>query len=1205
MERVTSFTRARGFVHPPKLASVVMALMTAALLLVAGSASATTTHPFEEAFGSAAQPSFGGASGLAVDQSSGDLLVIDSASSTVSRYNPDGTPAAFSGLGTHVIDGNGNGECATVPAACDETPQNGLSFGSPREVQIAVDNSGGATDGNIYVTQGSNHLVDIFGSDGKYLGQLTESSGGPLGESCGVAVDPGGNVYVGDFNNGVHKFVPSANPPVNSDAVATFTAVPFPCTLAAGAGSTAGFVFVDEYGAQLLKLDSSTGALQYVVSEGTNNTTSVDPQNGHVYVAKGSDVHEYDASGASAATEVSSFSNSSEVTGIAVRSSTGKVYVSRAESAQIEVFGTVIAPTTGAATNIGDSTATLHGSVNPNGVELEECKFEYGTSASYGQTAPCAETPAEIGAGFNDVPVHADLTGLAEGTTYHFRLVAKSAGQTTEGADEVFETLGPPGIEEAWAERVLRTEARLKAKIASNGSATTYHFEWGVTSGYGNSTAESGTGSAGGSKVVGAALEGLAPGTTYHWRVVATNATGTTEGPDRTFATYAPLSSDAGCPNEVFRTGPAALLPDCRAYEMVSPVDKNGGDVAFEEAGQSLLAQSSENGEKLVFSALKSFRDAPSAPFISQYLAGRGGAGWSTEPISPPRGSKLNIGIGFALGSSYKAFSSDLSIGWLRHDTDPPLAPGAPTGVANFYRRDNNSGAYEALSIGEPKNGNWRPEFQGATNDGSHTIFTINDALTPDAPDLGFEKQLYEWADGELRLVSVLPNGEPSPVESTAGSHYGSGTGELENAVDHALSDDGSRVFWSAVTFPASGGAIYMRVDGESTVPVSESVTTDDSRFWTASADGSKAIFAVEEGPLKGNLYEFDVDTQTPTLIAGEVLGQLGASDDASYLYFVSEEDLGAGAVAGEPNLYLHHAGDETFIAALSDVDVDKVNFGNTPSVINPFPSRRATRVAPDGVHIVFTSTRSLTGYDNTDTQSGEAVTEVYRYDAAAEELSCVSCNPSGARPMGARDVGGLQDSDHLWVASRIPVWQNQLYGSRALSDDGRRVFFDSFDSLVPEDANGKPDVYQWEASGSGTCEDAAGCISLISTGTSSEASVFMDASASGDDVFIATKSSIAAQDPGLIDVYDARVGGGFPPPSILVHCVGDACQSVPEPLQFPAPASASFRGAGNPSAAKARRSCRARSRRHGTAKPRSKRQLAKHCRRNRRRAGR
>jgi hypothetical protein len=190
-------------------------------------------------------------------------------------------------------------------------------------------------------------------------------------------------------------------------------------------------------------------------------------------------------------------------------------------------------------------------------------------------------------------------------------------------------------------------------------------------------------------------------------------------------------------------------------------------------------------------------------------------------------------------------------------------------------------------------------------------------------------------------------------------------------------------------------------------------------------------------------------------------------------------------------------------------------------------------------------SDRSLTGYDNTDVVSGQPDEEVYLYDARRNHVVCVSCNPTGARPRGVFDAGeGAQLLvDHSeqwkrhWLAGSIPGWTpvdlgHANYQSRYLSDNGR-LFFDSPDLLVPQDTNGKENVYEYEPPGEGDCEttssafdaSAGGCLRLISSGTSSDESAFLDASASGNDVFFLTAARLVPQDvDSIFDVYDAHV---------------------------------------------------------------------------------
>jgi hypothetical protein len=1203
----------------------VFAAILAAMALIAASAGATKTHLFKEVFGSAAQPSFGLPQGIAVDQPTGDVLILESRGTpSIKRYHADGTPANFPALGTNVIDGTGAG---------DETPQNGLVFGPGYESQIAVDNSGGATDGDIYVTQRSPNVINIFASTGAYLGQLSAAGVTGFSQACGVAVDSSGAVYVGDSSAGIHKFVAAANPPVNADNTATFTTATEPCALAAGAGSTAGFLFAAQPFGPISKLDSSSGALEYTVSSDSNRTVTLDPATGHVYAVttnvdgRANLIKEFDASGVGSATQVSSFTAGTgpPVQGVAVRGSTGDVYVSLLEGTDpVEVFGplvTVPAPVTGSASNIEPTSATLNGTVDPDGIELSECKFEFGTSTSYGQSVPCAESNAAIGAGTGPVPVHADISGLTLGATYHFRLVARNPGGTVNGADEAFKLQSPPVISEEWAQDVVRTEATLKAKINPEGFATTYRFEYGTTAAYGNSTTLSGVGSDKAEHIVSVFLEGLLPGTTYHYRAVATNSIGTAEGPDHTFATYAPFSPDTSCPNQVFRTGPAAALPDCRGYEMVSPLDKNGGDISTGSsvggATRTAYTQSSSDGEKITYSALTSFGDQPSAKYSNQYIASRGSGGWSTHGINAPQSVTIFDPI-FSpfveFTPYYQAFTDDLSSGWVKDYDKQPLSPEGQANYMNFYRRDNTNGSFEALTVNEPSVAfnnifgevTESAEMQGISRDGSHAVFAARAAMTPDAAP-GTNRQVYDYSGGKLHLVSVLPGGEAASDESNIGLYQADSLFGLwfSSAFHNAVSADGSRIFWSSGHTGGNnppGIKIYVRIDGERTVPVS----SGNAQWWTATSDGSKALFS-EGGFLDGHatLDEFDVDSETTTEVAGGVYGVAGASEDLSHIYFASSEVLDAGATAGQPNLYLRHGNTTSFIATLANYDgATQGDLG----VVNPEPGHHASRVTPDGRHIAFQSTASLTGYDNADANNGKASTEVYVYDADSDQLTCASCNPSGARPVGKPLPAAFtvdNEPTKQWAAAWLTTEEANLYSSNPLSDDGNHLFFNSFDALVPEDGNSAQDVYEWEAQGTGGCEKAAGCISLISTGLSPEKSEFLDADPSGKNVFFETESSIDPEDPGLIDIYDAREGGGFPYVAPSVPCVGDACQNVPAPPNDATPSSASFRGAGNPKPAKARK-CRARKRKAAkSSSQRAKPKAAKRCRRAKRGAGR
>ncbi len=1246
-------------------------LVLAAALTFAGPASAKKTRLFVETFGSAAQPTFQSSNALALDPSSGDLLVVDAGGiggsffkGTVGRYHADGTPSPFSALGTNVIDAKGNGECPTVPADCDQTPQNG--FPHLGSAQIAVDDSSTLTDGNIYVTEADvfgqglispADRITIFASDGHYLGQLTKADGTPMKDICGVAVDPDGSLYLAEFRPSVevgpgkaespegriYKFDPSANPPLATDHVATFTPPDVVCELAAGAGPSAGSLFAaPSFGGErdvngVIELDATSGSLEGVVTEEDANFISVDPVSGHVFVRSTSGSREFDVAGPSSSL-LSTFPGS---VGIAANAAIDRVYVSPASGSNSKVLVrgpivTVPEAATGSYEINGDTSVQVKGTVDPDGQALTECFFEYDTDQFFetSQTAPCeAPNAAEVGTGTGAVAVHADLTGLSAETLYHYRLLARNANAalypndpdgTARGKDQTFKTPSKPAIKGVWATNVILTEATLKATLNPENSNTTYRFEWGLDSSYGSSTAEIALGAGDADHTVGLTLTGLEPATTYHYRIVATNSIGVGESADHRFTTF-PVSTPpaGGCANDADRIGHAALLPDCRAYELVSPIDKDGGDILVLTNGlgeRTVLEQSSLAGERLAYGSVRSFGDAASAPFTSQYIAQRlAGEEWRTHSINSPRGRPVVVALA-QINSEFKAFSADLCDAWQVTFTEPPLAEGALAGYENLYRRadqlcsEDGDAHYEALApLTVPKNiegGLFFPLLQGVSADGTHAIFTANAKLAAGGSNAG-ARQLYESVRGEApRFACFLPGGGPQSGTCTGGRM----TANVDLGIAQAISDDGERIFWVA---PGQGeGKIYVRIGGTETVAVSQAGEnaegTSKSAFWDAAADGSVAIFSTGNAALgEATLYEFDVDAKTTTPIAeGGVSGVMGIGDDAERVYFVSsdvltgEETNGNGdkAQAGKPNLYLRDGdGGIEFIGTLASADLSALGFANQGY------RNTTARVSADGAHTTFTSTVPLTGYDNIEAEGSDCpgtggtdpCLQIYRYDAEADELLCVSCNPSGARPVGD---------------SAIPSWQTPMHAARVLAEDGSRLYFESGDALVPRDSNGAVDVYQWQEPGAGTCTLTSptystqndGCLDLVSSGQNHLDSRFVEASPTGEDVFFATASSLLPQDPGGFDIYDARVNGGLPiPTGPPPGCEGEACQSPPEPPNDPTPASSSFEGAGNVvEGARPRPRCtKGKVRRRGRCVPSKHRKVAKRANRKRRTA--
>lgn len=699
----------------------------------------------------------------------------------------------------------------------------------------------------------------------------------------------------------------------------------------------------------------------------------------------------------------------------------------------------------------------------------------------------------------------------------------------------------------------------------------------------------------------GVSLVGLAPNTTYHYRFVARSGGGGpvygkggevgVEGEEGSFTTppAPPAPGTDTCPNAGLRSGGSAVLPDCRAYEMVSPVDKEGADImalnSVSETEPARLEQSADPGDRMTYSSFRAFGDALSAPWSSQYLATRGSAGWLNVPVSPGRTGPSFISHQIDADREFKFFSADVCSGWLLRHNEPTLSPGAPSGFPNIYESDLCGGTgYAPPLIGvEAPYKRHVPELQGLTRNGAVALVRLVEPLAvTDGPaaassceevsgEVECASQLYEsYEGGKLRVGSVLPGGEACEADASAGTLNQGADGRYQDVL-HAISEDGSRIYWSCGELGAA--KLYLRTDHATTIPVSETVSSQPARFYGAAADGTKAIFGMKVGGGE-DLYEFDATAGGSTLIAGKMLGVVGISEDASRVYLVSEEGFD-GAPAGEPNLYLYESGGGfAFLARLSAKDTSSNSA--VPSPVSRFPVKHIARATADGLTATFISnstalSEAVSGHDNIDLNSGEPDAEVYVYNASADEgegeLVCVSCNRTGARPVG-RDIGA-----GIWAAAQIPGAESDLYAPRALSADGRRLFFDSFEPLARGDTNGKEDVYEWERPGKGDCVKesnsfvaaAGGCVRLISSGESPLDSEFLDADSSGANVFFATASSLLPQDPGLIDIYDARLDGGFPPPpSEPAECEGEACQSPPPPPGEVTPASSQLRGPGN-----------------------------------------
>jgi hypothetical protein len=501
--------------------------IAAALAVSAGPAQAKLIHPYTgQSFGPAGLgpgtfESRGGAvEGLTVDQSTGDVYVLYQTltGNLIARFTATGEPANFSSTGTNSISVLGKVESLT-------------------QEQIAVDGSSGPAKGDIYYNSSTN--VEIFSSAGVRLGEL---KGVGRAYTGGVAVDPTGAVYVATDVAGasVRKYVPTANPVTEADYTSSLSE----------ADSQMGNLAVDDDG-NLYAVEGEIirySALQFgaLEAEGTRIDgkgirLAIAPASNHMYVDEVQEYHsrvlEFNETGQLVSitgeeqlrTEPASY-------GVAVGPN-GDVYVAGV-GGRVGIFAqtpvAVPEATTEAPTSVTDTSATLNGSVNPEGL-ASTYQFQYGTSTSYGSVTPA--TPGAVGSDSTSHHLSAELAGLTPGATYHYRIAASNANGTVYGVDQTIYVHAPPTVVTNRVAFARQHSLELAVGIDPHGLDTHFEVEYGPTAEYGSHTASTDLGAGGETATGNIELKSLELGTTYHYRVVATNADGTVYGTDRVAST--------------------------------------------------------------------------------------------------------------------------------------------------------------------------------------------------------------------------------------------------------------------------------------------------------------------------------------------------------------------------------------------------------------------------------------------------------------------------------------------------------------------------------------------------------------------------------------------------------------------------------------------------------------------------------------------
>jgi hypothetical protein len=495
--------------------------LAACLTLVAGPAFAAATLGYPQTTPSAVFGSPGSGEGqlsdprgVAVDDTSDDVYVVDRGNERVQK---------FDAAGKYVAQFDG----AETPAG---------SFSGP--YSIAVDNSTGPSQGDVYVTDAGHGVIDKLDSSGKYVSQIVGAPSAFTGELYAVAVDPSGNVWAYDSGGDVDEFT-------NTGAfVQQFnTGRGIAHGLAVDAGEHVYLLF----GCGCVGKYTATGT--QLAEWGTAETLAVNQVTSQVFLDTGSAIEEDGAFGEPYGALVEAFGvgGIAASAGVAVNDRDGTVYASESNAAAVAIFTTPLDVTTGVAGEVQYTSAKLEGVVNPEGEALTACEFEYGTSSAYGQSAACTPAPS---ASSSPVAVTAQLSGLAVGATYHYRLVASDAKGTHAGGDRTFTTVA--AVSELQTEAASGVEqhglggandvATVHGSLAPDGQDTHYYFEYGETTAYG-STLPAPPGADAGEAFqlehVQVQLSGLKGATTYHFRLVGTNSLGTTVGADMSFTTPA------------------------------------------------------------------------------------------------------------------------------------------------------------------------------------------------------------------------------------------------------------------------------------------------------------------------------------------------------------------------------------------------------------------------------------------------------------------------------------------------------------------------------------------------------------------------------------------------------------------------------------------------------------------------------------------
>jgi len=616
------------------------------------------------------------------------------------------------------------------------------------------------------------------------------------------------------------------------------------------------------------------------------------------------------------------------------------------------------------------------------------------------------------------------------------------------------------------------------------------------------------------------------------------------------------------CPNEAIRIAQGATrLPDCRAYERVSPADGTGGVVGVDTKNRPMFGTMRADGDGAAFASSSAIGDVERGAVITSNLAHRSAAGWNSFGVLTTTAPSVPMDISMAPSAPIP--SADMTRMMFRSSRS--LGPPNPiaTGGSIYLSAPEGKGAPTWLSRWTLPGTQPAPiSIQlplGGAPDLSSGYFRYTTALTSLAGD-DLRNPLYGiyHFEGEtIAPAGVLPSGMLSPDGALpAGTLQVTSSGSGGNLAEQArnqVSADGSKLFFVSPAESAEPKQLYVQEGAAPGRLISHDIAGDAapagiteltgidgpgtgasgglSGYAYATPDGSRVLFRstsalTADAPAEGNkTYRAEI---TPSSIDIEYLPAVDGypaaiTDDASTVLFSTR---GSDIAYGDYYLW-----DEGRPGGAPYTIATEVPTSGGKAMYEP-------RLSADGSVVVFASNQEL---EPGMTPLMEAsYTQVYRWTTQDETMTCISCRRDGGLP--GRFGSHLSNSPAVTTdnpsfpngSNSDPANQSTVVGNRKISSDGSRVFFDTNDPLDPaRDVNGVRDVYMWEN----------GKAHLLTSGRNSVPSLILDSSRSGDDVMLVTMDGLVPSDTNqTYDVYDVRVDGGFDE-SLAADCAGDACQ--------------------------------------------------------------